>query len=340
MPFTVSAPTDIYAALQSMGDFYANTMGWTANYASQQLSVQIPGRTQVFTFSVVEGFGLSDSSYGELRWERIVCDVTGVDDPFSGTLDGLAPLSRLFLHGGASPEPWSLITFETAPGFFHHMYFGFVEKLGSYDGGAIVSGTNSETIYRSNYTDFNDWCDSATGSVQNRSPVFLFGGASSASSAQVESSGGIEIVSPEAPYTTYRFGPYAGAGAPYVGGGFTHAHNLLLAAAEFAGVDGSVNAHPVILHAQINADRWQTPVACIPGVRMININSLDPAQVISLGGEDYQVFPLCNKHIPFGTAYDPTLAPSPGRYTPGSSYPIRYAWGGATEFIGVAVRRE
>lgn len=340
MPFDISAPTDLEQALQTLDSFLGGTMGWDTTYTTGQLVVEVPGRPQVFTLTYAT-WQSSVAAGGTMSREHLDCAVTGVADPFTAVCDFLTPLSRMFLHAGVDPEPWVLVTFETAPGYFHHLYFGFVEKLGVYDGGAVASGFVGGTSPRPTQSGFNTWADSAFSTASSNGMYsFLFGGSPGESGSNtLANRGGLEIVSPDAPATTYRFGSDS-AGGYFVGGGFTHAHNMLLTAAEATGLDGSVNAHPIILHAQINGDRWQTPVACVPGVRMVNINDLDPTQVVSIGGEDWQVFPLCNKYLPYGNDFTPTQGQGPGILTPGSSSTAFYNMGGATEFMGVAVKRE
>lgn len=341
MPHHVSNPTTIEQAFINTANFLNNETAWDALvYAdNEKMRVRIPGAEQDFVFSYVTR-SVSSTQYGVLSREDITCDVGGMGgELFTASCDYIAPISRLFVHAGVDPEPWALMTFETAPGYFHHLYFGYVEKLGQYDSGVVASGFVTNTAYRGQ-TGFNDWRESASSTSTTGYSHFLFGAGPGIATAELNRNGGMEIVSPEAPATVYRFGGYTTSGGYYVGGGFTHGHNGLLMATESSTIDGSINAHPVVLHAQVTGNLWQTPVAVIPGVRMINITDLEPAQVITLGGEFWQVFPLCNKTIPRGASFVPVQGEGPGRFTPGTSATNFYNMGGATEWLGVAVRRE
>lgn len=332
MAFSVSTPSNLGDALSNLHNFYSTDMGWGAVLSGGVLEVQVPGRSQVFRLSYVENFQAgNNSSRGRMIYDYLTCEVPNISDPLRTSCNYLTPLTRMTVHGGVSPEPWSLVSFETAPGYFQHLFFGFAEKMGEYEGGALISSTNWPTEH-TGASNFNSWGYSATSNLEWG---MLFNGAFNRAS---DVTGGLEIISPEAPRTSYRF--YTPSSAPYysIGGGFGDAYNGLLAYTEFSGVDGSLNAHPIVLFAQINGDQWETPVACVPGVRMINIDAFDPGEVVSIGGEQWQVFPLCNKWLPYGTS--PGMGVGPGTFTPGSSTTLYYNMGGSTERWGVAVKRE
>lgn len=333
MSFSLTTPSNLSDALTDMADFYQNVMGWTVdhNAGADLLEVIIPGKSAIYTFTTGD-YSFSDIN-GGVDFEFLKIDVTGVAVPFGASANWLNPITKMHIHADDSGvEPWSLITFETAPGYFQHVYFGYVEKIGSYDGGAIADATHwsvarSSTSISPNWAWDGDHVGLLFDGYWDPDRNGDYGGRA----------GGVEIDHVDAPGQTYLFN-YAG-NTHNCGGGWGNAHNGLLSYVEQSGVDGSINIHPVIIHANLNADGWVSPVGCVPGVRMINCQSFELGQVVTIGNQDWQIFPMCNKSAPYDEKLDDTSGPGNIRPDPDDGE-YKYNIGGATERWGIAVLHE
>lgn len=335
MAFAVFTPDNVTIAIQQISGFLSTEMGWTTTYNAGVAEVSIPGKPALFSLSrsYVDFY---DNSYGGFSFEVLHINVSQVPTPFESVTNWLSPINRMFLFAGSTPEPWCLIVFETAPGYFAHSYFGYVEKLGVYDGGAIADGTIwPRGLSGSTYEAWN----------QNGSHLLFNGNYSYSeahSSVGPRDSGAIEIQHPDAPYSAYYFSIDTSPVREdaYASGGWGDAYNTLLAWTPSTLVDGSTTLHPVILFAMLPGGygTWNTPVACVPGVRAVDMDLFEEGQIITVGNEDWQVFPLTTRRIAYGEAANP--ADAPGNIVPDSGGSWDMTFRGATERHGLAVRRE
>ena len=330
MPFAISTPSNLADAITHLADFYENTMGWTVNHdvPNSTATVSIPGKPAVFTLSKSD-YVLSNSS-GGVDFEVLIIDVTNIATPIRATVNWLNPITTMHVHADdAGPEPWSLITFQSAPEYYHHGYFGYVEKFGSYNGGAIADGTNWYVTSNDSYRRAWDY---------DNNHMLFSGGFWTfyESDSRGQKPGGIEIDHVDAANGSYVFTRDSTYNA---GGGWANAHNGTLAWVEPSGADGSINMHPPIIFANLAGDNFVTPVGCPPGVRMINCAPFELGQVVTIGGIDWQVFPMCNKTAPYeGTNGDGS---GPGNIQPDPDDGVyRYNIGGGTERWGIAVLHE
>ena len=328
MPFATTNPSNLTDAIADLADFYQNTMGWSVTHdaGAVTLQVTIPGKTAVFTISK-EDFVYS-GSLGGADFEVLVIDVANIASPIKAQVNWLNPITSMRVHADdAGVEPWSLITFESAPDYFHHACFGYVEKLGSYSGGAFADGTCWSNGLQGTYLDWD-----------TNFNHLLFNGEYDKPSYDGDWgrwSGGLEIDHVDADSPIYSFSEEDGG---YIlGGGWGDAYNGLLSWVEPVGADGSINMQPVILFANLTGNNFLSPVACVPGVRMINCQPFENGQIVSIGGQNWQVFPMCNKFLPYGeTGGDGS---GPGNIQPDGST-FRLNIGGATERWGIAVLHE
>ncbi len=330
MAFSQATPADVPSAISTICSFLSNQLGWTAPYDSgtQTGTVTIPGKAA--TFTLTRGYYSSGySSYnGSYEFEYLQVDVTGVAEPWATRCNCLTPLTRMYLYAGTAPEPWVHVTFETAPGYFQHLYFGYVEKYGNYAGGAIADGT----YWRISTADYNrEW------NISDQH--LLFGGQTAYETSYGRRPGALEIDHVDAPGATYYF-CYRGEKTYIAGGGWGDGYNSRLAFVEPTGIEGNVIFHPVILFADINSNRFVCPVACVPGVRIINISSFEPGQTVSVGNQNWRVFPLCNKVNPFGGEVWDFPDRGPGNVQPNEDGDYDYHIGGGTENLGIAILEE
>ena len=309
MPFNLYTPSDVPDAIASLADFYENVMGWSVDcdIVENTALVELPGKTATFLLSRDE-YVYSHANFGDADFEILKIAVGGVPTGFSTQLGWLNPITKMY---------------------FHHAFFGYVEKIGSYDGGAIADATGYDG-YAGTFGQDRRW--------DNSSVRLLFDGQydSDNDGSWGRESGSIEIIHADAGSDVYKFD---NSGGSYnCGGGAGNGHNGTLSWVEPVGVDGSLNIHPVIIHANLQANDYITPVGCVPGVRMVNCEPFEPGQVISIGGQDWQIFPMCNRDVLYGeTGGD---ASGPGNIQPDSGGNYDLNIGGGTERWGIAVLHE
>ncbi len=330
MAFSQATPADVPSAISTLCSFLTNQMGWTAVYDSgtQTGTVTIPGRGATFTLTRGQYQYPYSSSFGGYDYEFLQVDVAGVAAPWMARCNCLNPLTRMYVFAGTSPEPWVHVTFETAPGYFQHLYFGYVEKYGNYSGGAIADATYWQ-ITTSQYN--RSW--------EGSNNHLLFGGKNSYDTNYGKGAGALEIDHVDAPGDAYHF-CYRGQKTYIAGGGWGDGYNARLAFVEPTGIEGNVIFHPVILFADINSNRFVCPVACVPGVRIINISSFDPGQSVSVGNQNWRIFPMCNKLNPYSGTVSQYPDQGPGNIQPDSGGTYEFHMGGGTENFGIAILEE
>lgn len=328
MPNAVTTPADMAAAISDIVNFAANDLAWSTTYAagSGVGTVQVPARNAIFTLTP-DSYSWSNSSQGaSLDFEVLKIDVSGVATPWQTGVNWIKPITRLYLHGGNSPEPWLLITFESAPGYFHHAFIGYANKLGAWAGGAIADGTSWEfpssgSSQRWDYTYTNLLFSGFTAYRTNPGGV---------------SPGAMEVDSPEAAFDTYHF-CRSSTGA-YAGGGWGDGYTTLLSSVAATSIDGTTPIHPVTLFGKLDGgmSTWTTPLGTVPGLRMVNMDYFTPAQLAVIAGENWRIFPLCTTNVGYGeVASNP--AATPGTPTLGSRNLDDTVFGGGTESLGLAV---
>lgn len=317
-------PANMADAIDNLAGFYSGTMGWTVTNdpGNGDCLIELPGKTAKFRLGM-DTYSYSSSSYGGLSYELLLIDMENVASPFRCGANWIAPITRMYVFAGETPEPWSLITFETAPNYFVHAYLGYMDKLGSYNGGAVCDASFWGLGLSS---DDRKW--------DGESAHLLFGGWNDVSSS--DRIGGLQIDDVAAPSETYFFTNRSGVAK--AGGGFGDAYSFLLSGVEHSGIDGGITFHPITLFADLASDGWHTPVGCVPGVRAVNLAPFQTGEVITVGGEDWQVFPLSNRLTAYGArAADP--AGHPGNLQPDSGGNYDYNMGLSTENYGIAVLR-
>lgn len=347
MAFLAVSPADAENLVGGICDFAQFNLGW----GRSGNDITPPGGTSGFRLSV-ESRNNGSSTLGYVRFDIIRAELinyalpTGMsydDVPTPrGTCNWLSPVSNAWLFGGEDPDPWLHVVVETAPGYFHHLYFGRLEPYGNWSGRAIFSGTNwvSATNYAASR---RQWDYGMEPSLSG--PMLLFQAVRNGSRAYGAAAGFVEVDHPEAPMPVFRFINDVRSTQPCVTGGFGTAYNGLLTGVAPNSFDNSVATQPIILF-HIDAQHWSRPLGRVSGVRMINTTQFTPGEVVDFAGDTYQVFPLGTRRVGYGgysmTGGYPGTAPGgPGIHTPSSLNGLYYHDAGmGTEFWGVAVRRE
>lgn len=195
--------------------------------------------------------------------------------------------TKMHLFGGLLPQPYVAAVIEYSPGFFRHFYVGYMEKLGEYSGGEVMSGSIFETYQNVNY--------------DSNYHQYLFGGMQS-QWASPNGCGGVRLVDGDLggqlgatfQAQTTRDSTAANLIANRVLGGFRSNINdqqIARGQVTYAGVQVLVPVNLYLTRAQSRI----TPIGRPPGVRMVNMSNLDPAAPVNVGGKNWRCFPQFKK---------------------------------------------
>lgn len=181
---------------------------------------------------------------------------------------------------------------------YRHLYMGYMEKLGDYDGGDVISGSHFRDTFES----------SSTGNPSFRHPniQFPFNALHSAYTGRTGTPktiwGGVFIDHADTAADKYRDfccddglsgGVFA---ADFVAGGFKDDINdpyLARGKSEYA---GQHLLCPINLYAARASNNY-SPIGRPPGVRMCIMEGVDPEQSILVGSQPWRVFPIFGKSI-------------------------------------------
>jgi len=320
MPYAVFPGGTVSNALASVAEFARTTMEWTVTEDAAGVHLEFPGKPAKFSLSA-GSFSGGNSSYGYYDYEYLKIGVSQVQTPWESLARPLTPLSNVYVFAGNTPEPWMHLVFTTIPGVFVHAWLGYGSKLGNYSGGALV-GTTYWTLSAGTPDEWDD-ADSH----------MLFAGSG-------RYSGGIEINHEDAPSSVYYFGSNNLPAVFRAGGGWGDAYNTALSAVSPTGVDGSTTLHPILLFAALpgGSDTWVTPVAYVPGIRSIKADIFGEGQVITVGGLEWQVFPMGSTRYAYGESIP--VEEGLGGVYPSSDGNMRYQYRMGTEWLGIAILRE
>jgi len=205
--------------------------------------------------------------------------------------------TRLHIFGTAvaTENPFIGVVIEYGFNSFRHLYLGKLEARGGVEGRDIIAcggGRRSSTSSTVHWTDDSE-------------NHFLFSGMSSLQG--IGNHGGAHIVHANNTGTAWkRFEAPINTSSPFdeytgeqIVGGFQDAFNdgwVMDGKAAFAGMNILV---PVNLYCPVlisgNTDTSFVPVGRPPGVRMVNMQDLEPGQQITVGNETWRVFPHSTK---------------------------------------------
>jgi hypothetical protein len=200
--------------------------------------------------------------------------------------------SKLHLFAAATPQPYLCAVIEYGFNLYRHLYIGNLEKVGTFDGGEIISACNA-------------W-QSVPGFATTRSfrdQQYLF--SANQSFVAAENSGGCYINDADNPLPWRPFRGPTGNFArnnitanQCVLGGFSDGPNDSLLARAKSDWAGSQILVPVNLWAVRDGSgdtvRF-SPIGRIAGVRTVNMEDLEPGAQIEVGNVKWRVFPALRK---------------------------------------------
>lgn len=275
MAFTSFVPATFDEVLSQLASFCGTTLGWAANYDAAASTTTVTPKVGEADF--VLSF-TDNATYGH----HIDCDVTKGAHSFQARVSHVAGLSNVWLFGGQTPEPWCHMVINSTPGQYHHLYFGYLERYGVWECGAVADGTNwSDSVTQRDF-----WLAHAN--------HMLFSGLNSDNRTH---GGGLILEGVNVTANVGRFTDYTSiAPLARLRGGFADEDNRRLITPGMPLHNAAAPMAPVMVRADFERDGFWVPVGAVPGVRMIHIDDLNPEQVITFGSNDWQVFPLADKN--------------------------------------------
>ncbi|MEL4071749.1 hypothetical protein WKW50_16515 [Ochrobactrum sp. GPK 3] len=241
--------------------------------------------------------------------------------------------TKLFLISMLEPEPYIAIVVEYGYNLYRHLYLGFMEKIGNYSGGEVISshnGTHLDSVWSTSLWHY----DGGTG---NPVANFLFGWNTSKYTA--DASGGVRVEHQDNPQTWRHFRRNAvipaseSWTAPFTYsdalGGFGDSINDAYVAKGKNALAGTSVLTPInlfVTQAALNDTRF-VPIGNPAGVRLVNIEQMEAQSSAEIGDETWYVFAASRKSSdlytrgPVSNAYRYPISES--------SYYLGYAYRGA-----------
>lgn len=235
--------------------------------------------------------------------------------------------TKVFLIGMLSPEPYIAIVIEYGFNLYRHLYLGFMEKIGAYTGGEVVSSQNGPVVA---VADANT--SLLTKSVKNH----MFSARQSLWSPAM-GCGGVRVVHADNSVSWRNFycdENYYGNidtaifdGTEALGGYGDSINDPLVARGinRLAGVDVLTPVNLYTVQPVTGAVRFR-PIGRPSGVRLCNIQDIEPQAVNSIGAETWRIFAACSKR-------DSDLEPRAG-----TSTAVRYRKYESSYYLGIAYR--
>jgi len=266
-------------------DFAVQNVGWLAAGANR---IAAPGADAGITFQIqseVAATPYQNRLAARLMSGETQLQYTACCAPYQNRQSD-AP-TRMHLFGGLTPQPFIAAVVEYQPGYFRHLYLGYMEKLGNYTGGEVLCGSTHFISGNGIHYDYNDH-------------HYLFNGLQNRWVAN--ESGGVRLS--HAALGGTILAPFRAAGSRdttasnvtenCVIGGFRDNINdqqIARGSNTFAGVQ---IFNPVNLYVTRAQSRY-CPIGRPAGVRMVNMTSLDPAAPIVVGNKRWRCFPQFRK---------------------------------------------
>lgn len=236
------------------------------------------------------------------------------------------PPTRVFLISMLTPEPYIAIVVEFGYNSYRHLYLGFMEKIGNYSGGEVISGASgfvspsNSDLYYLDRTQHN----------------YLFG--ANQSVRPLANSGGVHVSHADnpVPWRNFRdvgtfnanhdFGVGVFNGSEAIGG-FGDSINDGYVQKGKSDIAGASILVPINLFAAVpvTGDTRFSPIGKPAGVRMINIENVEAQATLDLGGETWRSFAVFRKNAD-------NLARRPGNIG------NRYRLAESSFFVGYAYR--
>lgn len=294
MPYeqhNIAAITDIPALVGA----FADSLGFDVDDTTPtQPIVTHPTYMDALSFQMVASIGGTNNQEHRLRW-----------DPLSGP-SGAAPASiysprlngttanpsvpsptKVHLFGDLTPEPYIIVTVEYAFNWYRHLYYGYLEKIGDFEGGEVISAGNVSTA---------TFVGSAT--YRDVRMQYMFQGNQT---RPANDSGGVRVLHDDSPADWHQFQvngfTFATLPGGRVVGGFGDNINTGYLARSKSAFNGTQILTPINLYGTKNlvTDSAFLPLGRPAGIRLVHMEEIDPAAIVEMDGENWHCFPMWRK---------------------------------------------
>jgi len=272
--------------VEAMVEFANDLAGWTASLSGSVATLTAPGKVRSFT-ATAAGSGLVTSITlgltGGTTPTGYEPSVTIFQPVTSGLLQpGGGPPSRVEFFGRSDAEPFIVAAVECYPGSYKHLYVGYLEKLGVFDGGEIVAGCrDSNDIDLAHY--YEDYTGYATPSLfEYPTPIGI---------RITNNCGGINLNGEWGRFlrntSTQRF---------IEGGPRSRAMLAPLTAVNAFSGYSPFNPIQLFYGSQSQTDDYWIPIGTPAGVRAASLQNFAPGQLVTLpDGSEWRVYPCRRK---------------------------------------------
>lgn len=311
----ISAITDIPALVHA----FATTIGLTVTGTTSAPIVARPGAGTI-AFRLDAAISGYDHSLTWTCQDPVATSKAKIVSPkmYGTTAVPLVSLpSRVHLFGKSSPKAFLAIVVEYTDNLFRHLYFGTMAAAGSYTGGEIISGASFRSSpnaydYPMSFRPAHNYLFSARGR--------LF---------PIADSGGLRVVHAGNPtpwrrfYGSVNYLPSVDMGNGVALGGFSDDLNdgyVARGRSPFSGVSILVPCN-LMASMPLTGDSYYVPLGRPAGIRMVNMQDLDPGSTLALGADQWRVFPV------FSKSSSQTVLQASGGWGAGeTSYFVGYAY--------------
>lgn len=262
---------------------FAALQGWTVTGGDTYQHPTLPGAiTATLSATATELQFLANEAGAPLA---------KIEVPYLNLVGAVAP-TKLHIFTALLPQPYIALCVEFGFNLYRHLYFGYVEKVGAYNGGEVLAASNhqkqSNSILRENYYETqhqflfnghqNRWGSDLAGGVRvshvnNTNLWRTFDETNGTLDQNTEwlddkAFGGFKDGSNDG-FVAHGQSPFLGA-------------NILAPIDLYAPRFPGINPHMV-------------PLGRPAGVRMVNMQNLEPGAQIVVGGQNWRVFAAHSK---------------------------------------------
>lgn len=279
---------------------FAQTQGWTVTTGTGVATFKHPTLAGALEMQLSSSISGTNNQNHDLIWEevngtiaqsRAVCR----SPKLAGTSNNPTVPNPTNLHVFCSlvPEPFIAIAIEYGPNLYRHSYFGYPMKAGVYNGGEIISGmAGSSAFFTTNLNCFDD-----------AAFKMLFNSRHSTNILGSADCGGMHLdaVDNPVPWRVFQTPtsnqPFASFNSDDIIGGFGDGINDgYMARGNSSYASASILSNINLYAAEpITNDTLFIPVGSPVGVRHVNMENLEPGQLIDIAGTNWRVFPAASK---------------------------------------------
>lgn len=276
--YNITAMTDIPALVAS----FAALQGWTVTggntYTHPSLGTAI---SAVLSNPTGTSLRFAPSEAGAPTATIAVPNING----------GVTP-TKLHIFCSLTPQPFIALCVEFGFNLYRHLYFGYMEKIGSYNGGEVVAASQHE--------------DQSNTSLKNKfdrmTHQYLFNGHQSRTAAN--DGGGVRVNHANNANLWRKFDESTGTlnlATEYLDtkafGGFKdNVNDGFLAHGQSPFLGANILTPINLIAPRFNgANPHMVPIGRPAGVRLVNMKDLEPGAQIVVGGQNWRVFAAHSK---------------------------------------------